>query len=224
MSKILIVDDDIDISELISVVLEREGYETKVFNDGNKAYQDIQNNSYDLILLDIMIPSLSGTELCNKIRDKVSCPIIFVTAKNSLIDKMLGFEIGADDYITKPFEIEELVSRVKAHLRREHRKDNMGSIIRIGEIEINKDSFEVKKNGELVNLSTREFELLSYLMDNAGIVLSKEQIFNAVWGIDYGEIGTVAVNIKSLRTKVDKEEKYSVTVWGYGYKFVKVNK
>ena len=116
------------------------------------------------------------------------------------------------------------MSRVKAHLRREHRKDNMGSIIRIGEIEINKDSFEVKKNGELVNLSTREFELLSYLMDNAGIVLSKEQIFNAVWGIDYGEIGTVAVNIKSLRTKLDKEEKYIVTVWGYGYKFVKVNK
>jgi DNA-binding response OmpR family regulator len=223
MNKILIIDDDIDISELISVVLSKEGYETKVFNDGMEAYNDIQNNNYDLILLDIMMPGLSGTELCNKIRDKVNCPIIFVTAKNTLIDKVLGFEIGGDDYITKPFEIEELVSRVKAHLRREKRHNsNNSNIIKIGEIEINKESFEVKKNGEIIPLSTREFELLNYLMENAGIVLSKEQIFNSVWGIDYGEIGTVAVHIKNLRAKLDKEEKYIITIWGYGYKFVKV--
>lgn len=224
MDRILIVDDDEDISELISVVLEREGYETNVLHDGLSALSEIESNSYDLILLDIMMAGLSGTELCNKIRDKVNCPIIFVTAKNSLVDKMLGFEIGADDYITKPFEIEELVSRVKAHLRREKRNSssNTGNIIKIGEIEINNESFEAKKNGKLVPLSTREFELLSYLMKNAGIVLSKEQIFNSVWGIDYGEIGTVAVHIKNLRDKLDKEEKYIVTVWGYGYKFVKV--
>ena len=222
MSKILIVDDDHDISELISVVLTKEGYETCVRYDGRSALLEIQNNEYDLILLDIMMPELSGTELCNKIRERVSCPIVFVTAKNSLVDKMLGFEIGADDYITKPFEIEELVSRVKAHLRREKRHNtNSGNIIKIGEIEINTDSFEVKKNGELIPLSTREFELLSYMMKNAGIVLSKEQIFNSVWGIDYGEIGTVAVHIKNLRTKLDKEEKYIITIWGYGYKFVK---
>lgn len=224
MNRILIVDDDEDISELISVVLEREGYETNVKYDGLSALKEIENNSYDLILLDIMMSGLSGTELCNKIRDKVNCPIIFVTAKNSLVDKMVGFEIGADDYITKPFEIEELVSRVKAHLRREKRNSNTntGNIIKIGEIEINIESFEAKKNGEIIPLSTREFELLSYLMKNAGIVLSKEQIFNSVWGIDYGEIGTVAVHIKNLRDKLDKEEKYIVTVWGYGYKFVKV--
>lgn len=223
MGKILIIDDDIDISELISVVLSREGYETKICNDGMDAYNDILDNSYDLILLDIMMPGLSGTELCNKIRDRVNCPIIFVTAKNTLVDKMVGFEIGADDYITKPFEIEELVSRVKAHLRRDKRNNfNNGNIIKIGEIEINKESFEVKKNSKIISLSTREFELLRYLMENAGIVLSKEQIFNSVWGIDYGEIGTVAVHIKNLRTKLDKEEKYIITIWGYGYKFVKV--
>jgi DNA-binding response OmpR family regulator len=224
MSKILIVDDEQDIAELISDVLKDEGYETVIKNDGTSAIEEINNNAdYDLILLDIMMPKVSGTDTCKEIRGKVSCPIIFVTAKTETLDKVLGFEVGADDYITKPFEIEELIARVKAHLRRESRKNTTDSnILKIGGIEINKDNYEVKKNNELVTLSTKEFELLSYLMSNAGTVLSKEQIYNSVWKTEYGDIGTVAVNIKSLRKKLDPEEKYIITIWGLGYKFVKV--
>lgn len=223
MTRILIVDDENDIAELISDVLTDEGYETVIKNDGYSAIEEVKNNNFDLILLDIMMPNLSGTETCNKIRDLVSCPIIFVTAKNQTLDKLLGFEIGADDYITKPFVIEELVARVKAHIRREKRTSSTPSnIIKIGEICINKESYEVKKNNELITLSTKEFELLSYLMTNAGVVLSKEQIYNSVWKTEYGDIGTVAVNIKGLRKKIDPEEKYIITIWGLGYKFVKV--
>ena len=225
MAKILIVDDEKDIAELISDVLIDEGFETTIKNDGYAAIEAVKTTSYDLILLDIMMPNLSGIETCNKIREKVSCPIVFVTAKNQLLDKMLGFEIGGDDYITKPFVIEELVARVKAHIRRENRANTIqNNIIKIGEIEINKESYEVKKNDEPVTLSTKEFELLSYLMSNAGVVLSKEQIYNSVWQTEYGDIGTVAVNIKSLRKKLDPEEKYIITIWGLGYKFVKVVK
>lgn len=223
MTKILIVDDEQDIAQLISDVLKDEGFDTVIKNDGYAAIEEVKNNHFDLILLDIMMPNLSGTETCNKIRDLVSCPIIFVTAKNQTIDKLLGFEIGADDYITKPFVIEELVARVKAHIRRENRANiSPSNIIKIGDIEINKESYEAKKKGEPVVLSTKEFELLSYLMSNAGVVLSKEQIYNAVWKTEYGDIGTVAVNIKSLRKKLDPEEKYIITIWGLGYKFVKV--
>lgn len=223
MSKILIVDDEKDIAQLISDVLKDEGFETVILNDGYSAIEEVKNNHYDLILLDIMMPNISGTETCNKIRDIVSCPIIFVTAKNQLVDKLVGFELGADDYITKPFVIEELVARVKAHIRRDKRPDIKNSnIIKIGDIEINKESYEVKKAGKQVILSTKEFELLSYLMSNAGVVLSKEQIYNAVWKTEYGDIGTVAVNIKSLRKKLDQDEKYIITIWGLGYKFLKV--
>ncbi len=225
MARILIVDDEQDIAELISDVLKDEGYETNIKNDGESTIEEIDTNpNYDLILLDIMMPGLSGTETCKKIRDKVSCPIIFVTAKAETLDKVVGFEVGADDYITKPFEIEELIARVKAHLRREDRKTiTPSNIISIGEIEINKENYETKKCGQVVTLSTKEFELLSYLMTNAGTTLSKEQIYNHVWQTEYGDIGTVAVNIKSLRKKLDPEEKYIITIWGLGYKFVKVS-
>lgn len=223
MSRILIVDDEKDIAELISDVLQDEGFETVIKNDGYSAIEEVKNNHYDLILLDIMMPNLSGTETCSKIRDLVTCPIVFVTAKNQTIDKLVGFEIGGDDYITKPFVIEELVARVKAHIRRDKRPNiSETNIIKIGDIEINKESYEAKKNGKQVILSTKEFELLSYLMSNAGVVLSKEQIYNAVWKTEYGDIGTVAVNIKSLRKKLDPEEKYIITIWGLGYKFVRV--
>ncbi len=223
MSRILIVDDEKDIAELISDVLQDEGFETVIKNDGYSAIEEVKNNHYDLILLDIMMPNLSGTETCSKIRDLVTCPIVFVTAKNQTIDKLVGFEIGGDDYITKPFVIEELVARVKAHIRRDKRPNiSETNIIKIGDIEINKESYETKKNGKQVILSTKEFELLSYLMSNAGVVLSKEQIYNAVWKTEYGDIGTVAVNIKSLRKKLDPEEKYIITIWGLGYKFVRV--
>jgi Response regulators consisting of a CheY-like receiver domain and a winged-helix DNA-binding domain len=224
MAKVLIVDDEIDIADLISDVLIDEGFETITKNNGEDAVQAVSEDVFDLIILDIMMPKMNGTEVCTHIRDKVDCPIIFVTAKTHLVDKLVGFEIGADDYITKPFTIEELTARVKAHIRRSNRSTDKGNrnIIHIGEIRINKDSFEVFKNDEQIDLSTREFELLSYLMSNAGMALSKDQIFDSVWGSNFGEIGTVAVHIKSLRKKLDTEEKYIKTIWGLGYKFIKV--
>lgn len=224
VSRILIVDDEEDIGELISLVLSKEGFDTVVKNSAMDALLEIERNKFDLILLDIMMPDMSGTELCAKIRDKVGCSIIFVTAKNAILDKMLGYEIGGDDYITKPFDNTELVLKVKSHLRIKQRNNlNIkGNVIKIGNISLNKESFEVRKNNKKVDLSTREFELLLYLMENAGVALSKEQIFNSVWGYDYGDIGTVAVNIKNLRDKIDEEDKYIITIWGYGYKFVRV--
>lgn len=222
MSHILIVDDEEEIAELISDVLKEEGYTTTIKNDGISAITAIENEEFDLILLDVMMPNLSGIETLNLIRDKVSCPIILVTAKNQMSDKLNGLNLGADDYITKPFATEELIARVKAHLRRENRKPKEeSSILKIGEIEINKENYVVKRNDEIITLSTKEFELLSYLMENAGTVVSKEQIYSAVWQTEYGDIGTVAVNIKSLRKKLDPKEKYIITIWGLGYKFVK---
>lgn len=223
MSKILIVDDEVEISELIALILKKEGIASEIINNPEEIFSKLKNDVYDLILLDIMMPNISGIEICSKIRNDFNSPIIFLSAKSEIVDKMLGYEIGGDDYITKPFDNTELVLKIKSHLRLKERKDNNKSnvIIKIGEISLNKESFEVKKNNENIDLSTREFELLKYLMENAGIALSKEQIFSSVWGYDYGDIGTVAVNIKSLRDKLKDKDKYIITIWGYGYKFVR---
>lgn len=223
MPKVLIIDDDKDIAELVSLILKKEKIDSEIINDSLEALTKIEEEktNYDLILLDIMMPNISGTELCIKIRDKVTCPIVFLSAKKELVDKMVGYEIGGDDYITKPFDNTELVLKIKSHLRLQSRSKVSKNIITIGEISINKESFEVYKNKKQVEVSTREFELLTYLMENAGIALSKEQIFEKVWGNCYGDIGTVAVNIKNLREKLDQENKYIITIWGYGYKFVR---
>ena len=225
MPKVLIVDDDKDISELISLILKKDSIESSIINNPVEALNVINrvDFDYDLILLDIMMPELSGTEICSKVRDKVNIPIVFVSAKSEMIDKIVGYEIGGDDYITKPFDNTELLLKVKSHLRMNKRNNSIvkGNIIRIGDISLNTESFEVKKGNKRVDLSTREFELLRYLMENAGIALSKEQIFADVWGSEYGDIGTVAVNIKSIRDKLEDSDKYILTVWGYGYKFVR---
>lgn len=203
MKKILVVDDENDIAELIKDILEDEGYSISIANDGKSAINLIKEEKFDLILLDIMMPDISGTEVCANIRNETAAPIIFVTAKTNLTSKLVGFEVGADDYITKPFVNEELVARVKAHLRRKERlNESKENIITIGEIKLNKESFEVFKNDKLIPLSTKEFELLKYLMENAGIVLSKDQIYQSVWKNIYGDIGTVAVNIFFIRIKL----------------------
>ncbi len=224
MSRILIVDDDKSIAELVADSLEDEGFETVVLQDGEKALELLQkDNDFSLILLDIMMPKLSGIELCKQIRNNIMCPIIFMTAKNRTIDTVLGLEVGADDYITKPFEVEELVARIKAHIRREKRSTNVGaSVISKNDLVINKDYFEVKKAGEKVDLTPREFQLLTFFMENAGKVFSKEELFEKVWNCTYGDIGTVAVNIKNLRDKVDPDSKYIKTIWGVGYKFIEI--
>lgn len=222
MKDILIVDDDVAIANLIADALEDEGFLTLIYNDGESALKQIKETEFELIILDIMMPKMDGLTLCRKIRDSVSCPILFLTAKSNMVDTLVGFEMGADDYISKPFMVEELVARVKAHIRREHRdsekaKDN---ILQFDTITLNKDSYEVYKSRQLVELSHREFQILRYFIENSGHVLSKEQIFNAVWGPDYGDIGTVAVNIKNLRAKLDPNNEYLKTVWGVGYKLV----
>lgn len=224
MSKIIIVDDDTDIARLISDALEDEQLETKVFSNAQNALNYILAvpEEIALITLDIMMPELSGMEICRTIRDKLDCPIIFISAKGKTLDKVLGFEMGADDYIAKPFVVEELVARIKAHLRREKRTSIVPEegVIRVGEIQLRVGSYEVYKNGKMVPFSTREFQLLQYLMENAGKVLTREQIFSHVWDTEFGDIGTVAVNIKSVRDKIDPDNKYIKTVWGVGYKFV----
>ncbi len=225
MEKILIVDDEVEIAELISDALSDEGFETLTANDGEAGLEIVSKNpDISLILLDIMMPKIDGLTLCRKIRDTITCPIIFVSAKSRTLDVIVGLEMGSDDYITKPFVVEELVAKVKAHIRRDKRTgpavEFASDVISIGEFELHKDSYELLKNKERIILSTREFQLLEYLMENAGKVLSREEIFNNVWGSEYGEIGTVAVNIKNLRNKIDDEGKYIKTVWGIGYKFV----
>lgn len=224
MKKILIVDDDVDISYLVADALEDEGFETVIKNNAFEAFQYIETGASEIaiILLDVMMPEMSGLELCRRVRNDVSCPIIIVSAKGKTVDTVLGLETGADDYVAKPFVVEELVARVKAHLRRETRNDSITDrIIKIGEIELHIDSFEVYKNKELIPFSTREFQLLQFLMENAGKVLTREQIFSSVWDTEYGDMGTVAVNIKSVRDKIDPKNEYIKTVWGVGYKFVK---
>lgn len=223
MSKILIVDDDKEIASLIGDALYDEGFENILAYDGEMALEYIKKfKDLSMIILDIMMPKIDGLEVCKKIRETVSCPILFVSAKSRTLDTILALEIGGDDFITKPFIVDELVARVKAHLRREKRKSlNENNIIRIGDIEVHKDSYEVYLNKNLVDLSTREFQLFLYLCENAGQVLSREQIFNSVWKSEFGDIGTVAVNIKSLRSKIDNDNKYIKTIWGVGYKLVK---
>lgn len=224
MEKILIVDDDRDIARLLSDAFEDEGFDTVVKNNGETALLYVIENpeEADIIILDIMMPGISGLEVCREIRNKVKCPIIFVSAKSKSGDAVSGLEIGADDYISKPFVVEELVARVKAHLRREKRKtDSVSEKISVGEIEIDTNSFTVYKNGTAVPFSTREFQLLQYLMENAGKVLTREQIFSHVWNTEFGDIGTVAVNIKNIRDKIDSDNEYIKTIWGVGYKFVR---
>ena len=227
MSKILIIDDESAIANLVSDALEDEGFETVICSDGNEAYDYVEAHSSEisLITLDIMMPGLSGLELCRMIRNKVDCPIIFVSAKGKTLDTVLGLEIGGDDYISKPFVVEDLVARVKAHLRREQRSKDVyeDGVIKVGDIEIHTGSFEVFKNSKPIQFSTREFQLLQYLMENAGKVLTREQIFSHVWDTEFGDIGTVAVNIKSIRDKLDPNNEYIKTVWGVGYKFVKTH-
>ena len=220
---ILMADDETEIRELLRLYLEKDGYTVWEAGDGMEALALLKREKIDLAILDIMMPSPDGYRILQNIRRDSNIPVILLSAKSSDSDKILGLDLGADDYITKPFVIEELVARLKSHIRREKRGSiSKSNIIKIGEICINKESYEVKKNGELITLSTKEFELLSYLMTNAGLVLSKEQIYNSVWKTEYGDIGTVAVNIKGLRKKLDPEEKYIITIWGLGYKFVKV--
>ena len=221
--RILIADDDPSILMLISDVLTDAGMQVRTVASGEEALRAVGEETFSLIILDIMMKGISGLEVCAAIRDKVSCPILFLSAKDSAHDIIEGLGLGADDYLTKPFAIDELVARIKAHLRRQARlgENTMGSdVLCYGEIALDRRQLTVTRGGVPVDLSTREFELLDYLMRNAGQTLSREKIFRDVWKTEFGDIGTVAINIKNLRSKIAPDWAYIKTVWGSGYQFV----
>ena len=218
--RVLIVDDDAAILLLICDVLSDAGISVRTAQSGEEAIRILEKERFDLIVLDIMMKGISGLEVCRRIRGQVDCPILFLSAKSDVRDVVRGLGLGADDYLTKPFVVEEL-ARIQAHLRRQARTASGGErrerVLEIGAIRLDPEKMEVTRDGLPVALSSREFELLSYLMHNAGRTLSKEQIFRDVWKTGYGDIGTVAIHIKNLRAKLDPDWSYIKTVWGSGY-------
>lgn len=223
MGYILIADDDVAIAELIADSLTDEGYATHIVTDGDTVLHQIKNgkNDIDLILLDIMLPKKNGLAICQEIRHLIEVPIVFVSAKSSDTQRILGLDIGADDYITKPFVVAELVARVNAHIRREKRKLKQDSpILTVGPLTIDKSLETVTLSGNRIDLSTREFQLLCYMAEHAGKVLTREEIYANVWGTTFGDLNSVTIHIKNIRAKLDPDNKLIRTIWGSGYKLI----
>jgi len=227
MRKILIIEDERAIAELERDYLEIENFLVVIANDGEKGLELSLNEDFDLIVLDLMLPKISGFEICKRIREIKNIPIIIVSAKNDDIDKVRGLGLGADDYISKPFSPLELVARIKGNINRYEILINGKSPkneINIGELSLNIDSRRVYMNENEIILTRKEFDILLLLVQNREIVLSKETIFDKVWGYDFfGDISTVAVHIRKLREKIElnpKKPKYIETVWGTGYRFI----
>ncbi len=222
--KILIVDDDENICELLRLYLEKDGFTTFVAHDGGQALSAVQINKPDLILLDIMMPVLNGWQVCREIRKTSNVPIIMLTAKGETFDKVLGLELGADDYITKPFDSKEVVARIKAVLRRTSENDKSDGMreVRYENLRINITNYELEVNGEQIDTPPKELELVYHLASNPNRVYTRDQLLDEVWGFDYyGDSRTVDVHIKRLREKLEGiSDKWSLkTVWGVGYKF-----
>lgn len=231
MKKILIVDDEKPISDIIKFNLTKEGYDTVTAFDGREAIAKFEEENPDLIILDLMLPELDGLEVAKEVRKTSHIPIIMLSAKDSEFDKVIGLEIGADDYVTKPFSNRELLARVKAHLRRteniesavaeENASENSTAEISIGELRILPDAFLAKKRGQEVELTHREFELLHHLATHIGQVMTREHLLETVWGYDYfGDVRTVDVTIRRLREKIEdipSRPEYILTRRGVGY-------
>ena len=222
--KILIVDDDKNICELLRLYLEKDGFSTIVANDGGQALTAAQINNPDLILLDIMMPILDGWQVCREIRKTSNVPIIMLTAKGETFDKVLGLELGADDYVTKPFDSKEVVARIKAVLRRMGEGDKADRVkeVRYDKLRINITNYELEVNGEQMDTPPKELELVYHLASNPNRVYTRDQLLDEVWGFDYyGDSRTVDVHVKRLREKLEGvSPKWSLkTVWGVGYKF-----
>jgi two-component system response regulator VicR len=217
------VDDERPIAEILKFTLEKEGYQVVCAYDGDEAIRLVESEKPDLILLDVMLPGRDGMDVCRVVRQTFDMPIIMLTAKDSELDKVLGLELGADDYVTKPFSARELIARVKAHLRRQKPKsaDQDGHLLRVHELEIDLYSYTIAKLGEILDLTHREFELLVYLVRHQGQVLTREHLLQAVWGFDYyGDVRTVDVTIRRLREKIEddpSQPKYIITRRGLGY-------
>jgi DNA-binding response OmpR family regulator len=230
--KILIIEDDADISMIEETYLQSAGFETDVLTDGKNILPYMEKHPCDLVLLDLMLPGKNGYEICEEIREKYDLPILMVTARNESVDKVRGFNTGADDYIPKPFDPMELTARVQANLRQYHRlkessaesqvQSEAAPEIRIGDLRIQPDSWRVFKKDKEIRLANREFELLKFLAQNPNIVFSREQLMEKIWGYDYvGDTSTVMVHINRLREKIEddpKNPKILETVWGAGYR------
>ncbi|WP_281641178.1 response regulator [Aurantimicrobium minutum] len=225
MSRILLVEDESALSEPLAFLLSREGFEVEIAEDGQQALDVFANGTFDIILLDLMIPKVPGTEVCRQIRTTSNIPIIMLTAKDTEVDKVVGLELGADDYVTKPYSTRELLARIKAVLRRNVREEdsNDDGVIDIAGIRLDADRHTLHVQGELVATPLKEFELLEYLMSNVGRVLTRGQLIDRVWGTDYyGDTKTLDVHIKRLRSKIEAdpaEPVHLVTVRGLGYRF-----
>ncbi|MCM3473475.1 response regulator YycF [Brevibacillus borstelensis] len=223
MAKLLVVDDEKPIADILKFTFEKEGYQVVCAYDGEEALLLVQNEKPDLILLDVMLPGRDGMDVCRSVRKSCDVPIIMLTAKDSEVDKVLGLELGADDYVTKPFSARELVARVKAQLRRQQPKseEQDNHLLRIHELEIDLNSYTVEKVGEQLELTHREFELLVYLARHQGQVMTREHLLQSVWGFDYfGDVRTVDVTIRRLREKIEddpSQPKYIITRRGLGY-------
>lgn len=221
--KVLVVDDDLNICELLRLYLEKEGYNVIIANDGLSAINSFQESHPDIVLLDIMLPQLDGWQVCREIRKFSDKPIIMLTAKGETFDKVLGLELGADDYVVKPFDAKEVVARIKAVLRRtvtpivEENKE-----VRFEKLMINRTNYELRVNGQKVDTPPKELELIYHLASNPNRVFTRDQLLDEIWGYDYyGDSRTVDVHVKRLREKLEGvSEKWALkTVWGVGYKF-----
>ncbi|MDO5634232.1 MAG: response regulator transcription factor [Micrococcus sp.] len=224
MTRILIVEDEESFSDPLSYLLGKEGYEVAVAADGAAAIEEFSREGADLVLLDLMLPGMPGTEVCRQIRAKSSVPVIMLTAKDSEIDKVVGLELGADDYVTKPYSSRELVARVRAVLRRQGEPEELvTATVAAGPVRMDVERHTVAVDGEPISLPLKEFELLEMLLRNAGRVLTRGQLIDRVWGSDYvGDTKTLDVHVKRLRSKIEPDPsspKHLVTVRGLGYKF-----
>ena len=223
-TKLLVVDDDINICDMLKLYFENEGYKVKTASDGVEGIQAFKMYVPDLVLLDIMMPRKDGWQVCREIREISSKPVIMITAKGEVFDKVLGLELGADDFVVKPFDMKELSARVKAVLRRysAHANQNADEIIKFENIEISLQKYELKLKGKAVDVPPKELELLYFLASNYNRVFTRDQLLDKVWGFDYlGDSRTVDVHVKRLREKLEGvSDKWMLkTVWGVGYKF-----
>ncbi|MWV50764.1 response regulator [Rathayibacter sp. VKM Ac-2803] len=223
MTSILLVEDESALSEPLSYLLEREGYDVTVAEDGTRAVAAFDEGDYDLILLDLMLPGMPGTEVCREIRTRSSIPIIMVTAKDSEVDIVVGLELGADDYVTKPYSTRELLARIRAVLRRRTEDPGEERIVVAGPVKMDIERHTVEVDGIETPMPLKEFELLEMLLRNAGRVLTRGQLIDRVWGSDYfGDTKTLDVHVKRIRSKIEKTPKEPtllVTVRGLGYRF-----
>jgi len=229
--RVLVVEDEASFADALEVGLAREGFEVEVVHDGAAALEAFDRGGHDLVLLDVMLPRLSGIDVCREIRTRSTVPIIMVTARSEELDTVVGLEVGADDYVTKPYRLRELVARMRAVLRRaevgvpqgaDAAVGSGGGTVRVGEVELDRDRHEVTVRGEVVAMPLREFELLALLMDNAGRVLTRDVLIDRIWGFDYvGDTKTLDVHVKRIRARVEADPRNPtllVTVRGVGYR------